>query len=296
MSEDLPPEDRISIRRAFDSAAGTYDSSSVLQREVGKRLLERLDLIRLVPQRILDVGAGTGLQTAALRDRYRKAQVIALDLAPQMLHAARRHGSWLRPMPCIQADANALPLADHSVDLLFSNMTIQWCSDPVGLFRECQRVLRPEGLLLFSTVGPDTLRELRASWAAVDNQPHVNTFIDMHDLGDALVQARFSDPVMDMEPFTLTYPSLPALVSDLRDTGADTVVGGRRTGLMGRAAYRKLLQAYAAYQDKDGRLPATYEIVYGHAWATDVLPQEKDAGGAVLVSLDDMRRKLRSGQ
>ncbi|MEX0730310.1 MAG: malonyl-ACP O-methyltransferase BioC [Aquisalimonadaceae bacterium] len=296
MSDELPPEDRFSVRRAFDGAADTYDSSTALQREVGERLLERLDLVRLTPERVLDVGAGTGLQSAALRERYPKARVIALDTAAHMLHAARRRGSWLRPLPCIQADAAALPVADHSIDLLFSSMAIQWCKDPLALFREFQRVLRPGGLLLFSTVGPDTLRELRASWAAVDDRPHVNTFIDMHDLGDALVQARFADPVMDMEMFTLTYPTLPALVSDLRGAGVGTVLGRRGAGLMGRAAYRRLLQAYSGFKNADGLLPASYEIVYGHAWAADVLPQAKDAGGAVLVSLDNMRRKLRSSR
>lgn len=283
------------VRRAFDAAASTYDHAAVLQQEVGRRLLGRLDLIRLEPRMVLDVGAGTGLQAGDLRRRYRKARVIALDVAAAMLRRARGQGTWLRPLPCIQADAAAIPLADASVDLLFSNMTIQWCGDADALFREFQRVLRPGGLLLFSTVGPDTLRELRASWAAVDDARHVNSFADMHDLGDALVRTRFADPVVDMEPFTLTYPSVRAVIADLRATGANTVLESRRRGLLGRRAYARLEQAYAGFADADGRLPATWEVVYGHAWATDMLPQQRRAGGAVVVSADDMRRTLRRG-
>jgi len=285
-----------SIRRAFHGAAGGYDEASVLQLEVGKRLRERLDLVRLTPARVLDVGAGTGIQTAALRERYRKAQVIALDTAAAMLAVARKHGRWLRPLPCIQADARQLPLADNSVDLVFSNMTIQWCSDPVALFREFQRVLRPDGLLLFSSLGPDTLRELRASWAAVDGHAHVNPFLDMHDLGDAMIQARFADPVVDMEPFTLTYPELTGLFRDLRRTGANTVVGQRRRGLLGRAGRDRLYQAYEAYRGADGLLPATYEVIYGHAWAVDMQPRSRTEGGDVLVSLETMRGKLPSAR
>ncbi|MDN3516200.1 malonyl-ACP O-methyltransferase BioC [Aquisalimonas lutea] len=293
MSEQEPRFDRGAIRRAFDAAAATYDDAAVLQHEVGQRMLGRLDFIRLAPERVVDVGAGTGTLTAALRQRYRKARVMALDLSPAMLRRAREHGSWLRPLPVVCGDAQALPLADRSVDLLFSNTAFQWCDDLDRLFEECQRVLRPGGLLMFSTFGPDTLRELRESWSDADDARHVNRFVDMHDIGDALISARFADPVMDMEYFNLTYESVDSLMRDLKAVGAGTLRGGRAPGLTGRGHLRRMTAAYERYRGVDGRLPATWEVVYGHAWATDELPQHKDASGAVTFSLESFRSRLR---
>ncbi len=287
--------DREAMRRSFDSAAGTYDEAAVLQREVCARLLERLDLIRLEPERVLDLGCGTGNSSRGLRDRYRRAQVIALDLAPAMLRRARRHGSWMRPLPVICGEGEALPLADHSVDMLFSNLALQWCQDLPRLFRECQRVLRPDGLLMFSTFGPDTLRELRQSWAVVDDAEHVSRFVDMHDIGDALAAERFADPVMDMERLTVTYPRFRDLAADLKALGAHNAHRGRPRGLTGRRRLDAMLAAYEGLRDADGRLPATWEVLYGHAWATDQRARSRGAGGAVTVSLDDVRRKLRAG-
>lgn len=296
MNDDNGATDRARIRSAFDAAAASYDDAAVLQREMGQRMLERLDYIRLEPARVVDVGAATGAITTGLRDRYRKARVVAFDLAPGMLRRARERGSWLRPLPVVCGDAESLPFADGSVDLLFSNATFQWCERLDRLFEECQRVLRPGGLLMFSSFGPDTLRELRASWSDADGERHVNDFVDMHDVGDALVRAGFADPVMDMEYFNLTYASVPELLRDLRAMGAQTVRGGRAGGLTGRERFRRMSAAYERYRDSDGRLPATWEAVYGHAWATDHLPQRRDEGGAVAVSLDAFRRRLRESR
>lgn len=295
MSEDNGGSDKAAIRRAFDSAAETYDQAAVLQHEIGRRMQERLDFIRLTPQRVIDVGAGTGGATAALRQRYRRARVMALDLSSSMLRRARQRGTWLHPVPVICGDAESLPLADRCVDLLFSNATFQWCADLDRLFGECQRVLRPGGLLMFSTFGPDTLRELRESWSDADGYRHVNRFADMHDIGDALVSARFADPVMDMEYFNLTYATVGALMRDLKAIGAQTVTGGRAPGLTGRGRLQRMTDAYERYRNMDGRLPATWEIVYGHAWATDQLPQRKDNTGNVTVSFDAFRRSLKGG-
>ncbi|MCC5858798.1 MAG: malonyl-ACP O-methyltransferase BioC [Ectothiorhodospiraceae bacterium] len=290
------PRGRRALQRVFDAAADGYDQAAVLQQEINRRLLERLELIRLQPERILDLGAATGDGSLLLLKRYRKARVIALDLSVAMLRHARRRGRWHRPLPSVCADAAALPLADGSVDLVYSSAMLHWCGETEAVLAEAQRVLRPGGLLMFSTWGPDTLRELRESWRAVDDRDHVNHFIDMHDIGDALVRAAFADPVMDMEHLTLTYDSVGGLVRDLRAMGGSHVLGRRRTGLLGRDGRRRLEAAYEAYRQEDGRLPATWEVVYGHAWATDRLVQERDDSGAVSVALEDFRRGLRRGR
>lgn len=266
MSGDPFALDPRRVRAAFDAAATDYDAVAVVQAEVRGRLLERLELFRISPRRILDAGCGTGHGARALLERYRRAAVLALDHAPGMLHAARRRRPWLRRLDAICADAAALPLADASVDLVFSNLMLQWCNEPDRVFGEIRRVLRPGGLLLFTTFGPDTLKELRAAWRAADGATHVSRFIDMHDLGDALVRAGLAEPVMDVEHLTLTYADLRGLMRDLKTMGARNATAGRSRGLTGR---RRLAAVEAHYETlrRDGRLPATWEVVYGHAWA-----------------------------
>ena len=203
--------DRRRVRRNFGRAARTYEQHDALQREVQQLLLDRLGFYLQAPQRVLDVGAGTGRGSALLKERYGKAEVIAVDLAVPMLQAAKQHSRWLKPFQRVCADATALPFPDHSVDVLHSNLCFQWIDDLAALFGECARVLRPGGLLAFSTFGPDTLRELRAAWAAADRQSHVSRFLDMHDVGDAMLGAGLRDPVLDVDRFTLTYSS-PAML------------------------------------------------------------------------------------
>lgn len=291
MNESARPADKALVRASFDRAAAAYDDSAVLQREVAARLVQRLDFMRIEPQRILDLGTGTGVVAEALLKRYPKAQVYALDLAPGMLQRARRRGSWRRRPLCICGDAEALPVASGSLDLIVSSLTLQWCTDLGKVFEGFLRALRPEGLALFSSFGPDTLKELRQSWAAVDGRSHVNDFVDMHDLGDALVHAGFADPVMDMEYFTLTYPRVEGLMRDLKAIGAHNVTAGRARGLTGKGRLRTLAAAYDRYRTADGLLPATYEVVYGHAWAPKQRPQRADASGAVRVPLSAIERK-----
>lgn len=291
----LPLPDKRLVRASFDRAAARYDEAALLQREVGARLLERLDVIKLQPRRILEVGTGTGYCTAHLATRYPRAQLVALDLAPAMLARARRRFSWWqrrrgRPL-CICADAEALPVADASVDLLFSNLTLQWCADLDRTFAEFRRVLRPNGLLLFTTFGPDTLKELRAAWRAVDEAMHVNAFIDMHDIGDALVRNRLADPVMDREEITMTYREVRTLMADLKAIGAHNVNRGRSAGLTGKRRLNAMLGAYEQFR-RDGLLPATYEVLYGHAW-TPATPLQQEHDGAAHISLEQMRAGLR---
>lgn len=282
-----PPIDKQRARRAFEAAASHYDLSAVLQREIADRLLERLDYVRLDPGRVLDLGCGTGYAIQPLHRRYRRAQVIALDFALPMLHQARRRGGWARRPGCLCADMEHLPLVDASVDLILSSATLQWCSDVRKTFAECLRVLRPGGLLMFTTLGPDTLKELRAAWSEVDGYTHVSQFIDMHDLGDALMQTRFADPVMDSERLTLTYARLRDLMTDLKGIGARNATSQRPRGLTGPRRFAALESVYETYR-RDGRLPASYEVIYGQAW----VPEQGRVLGGVAVPLDSVRRML----
>jgi malonyl-CoA O-methyltransferase len=269
--------DKLQARRAFNRAATTYDAVAELQYEIGDRLIERLDYVRLQPARILDLGAGTGFFSAALLKRYRKADIVALDVAENMLRQVQARGGWFRKPRCVCADAETLPFADDSFQLIFSNLMLQWSVDLEKTFMELRRVLAPGGLLMFTTFGPDTLMELRASWEKVDGFTHVNSFIDMHDVGDSLVNTRWADPVMDSERITVTYRELDRLMQDLKQIGAHNVTRGRPAGLTGRRRMQQLAEAYEHFRE-DGVLPASYEVVYGHAW-TPVNKQSADAGG-----------------
>ena len=263
--------DPAGVQRAFGRAARSYDAAAVLQREIGGRMFDRLDYVRLQPRCILDLGCGTGAWLAALNRRYAGSRVVGLDLAQPMLRgAAARDVLWRRLIGRPSTDlvcghAEALPLASSSVDLVWSNLMLQWLPDPDAALAEVWRVLRPGGLFMFSTFGPDTLTELRQAFAG-DGHEAVNRFIDMHDIGDALVRVRFADPVIDMERLELTYPDFDGVVHDLRALGATHLHAGRSRGLGGRGRWQRARQRYEAFRRSDGRLPATFETVYGHGW------------------------------
>ena len=283
--------DTFRVRRSFDRAAAGYDDNAVLHAEVRDKLLARLDLMALAPRVVVDAGAGTGHACRALKRRYPNALVVAVDLSPRMLSAAARQQSWLRPFARVCADAERLPFADTSVDLILSNLMLQWCN-PDAVFAEFRRVLAPRGLVSFTTLGPDTLRELRSAWTAVDSRTHVNQFIDMHDIGDALVRGGFASPVLDVERYTLTYTDVRRVGEDLKATGATNATHGRPRGLTGRRGFAALLAAYEAFR-QEGRLPATYEVVFGHAWAPEAGMRRGSQDGST-VSLDEIKRQLRS--
>jgi len=272
--------DHRQVRRSFARAAHGYDQAAALQREVGARLSETLDYLEeRVPDVVVDVGCGPGHLTAAMQKRWPRAQVVALDLALPMLREARENfggrgwrerllGGARRP-EAICADARALPLRDASVDVLFSNLCLQWVEDLPAVFAGFRRVLKPGGLLLVSTFGPDTLFELRGAFAEADAAPHVSPFASIAQFGDALIAAGFKNPVLDRDEFVLGHPDLGHLMRELRTLGATNASVDRRRSLTGRARFARAAQAYEPLRGVDGRLPATWEVIYAHAWGPD---------------------------
>lgn len=258
--------DKTRARKSFSRAAESYDEVAVLQREIGERMLGRMDVVKMQPGSILDLGSGTGTQTGQLLKKYPKSKVYALDFALPMLRKTAAQGRWLKRPLCMCGDMEQLPLGNASVDLIYSNLAIQWANDLSTLFAECLRILKPGGLLMFSTFGPDTLQELRSAWSAVDDLPHVSPFMDMHDIGDSLLQSRFAEPVMDVDQLKLTYETVDQLMQDLKHLGAHNAVRGQSRGLTGKARMQAMRQAYEVFRQRD-LLPASYEVVYGHAWA-----------------------------
>jgi len=259
--------DKRRLRAHFARAADTYDRAAVLQREIADRMLARLDVVKQIPETVLDAGCGTGYCTRALARRYPRARLVGLDLAAPMAARARRAAGWFARPRFVCGDIEALPLPDAAIDLVASNLTLQWC-DLARSLRELRRVLRPGGLLMFTSFGPDTLSELRTAWRTADAGVHVHAFLDMHDIGDALLHAGFADPVMDVDRLTMTYPNVEQVLQDLKALGASNAAYGRARALTGKARYARFKAAYEALA-RDGRIPATYEVVYGHAWAPE---------------------------
>ena len=280
-----PGVDKRRARLHFERAAATYDSAAVLQREIAGRLLERLELVQLRPRTILDAGSGTGHLARGLAARYPGAHIIALDFSAAMLRRGRAPRSlWSRLLGRERArleicgDLERLPLRAASFDMVCSNLALEWAQSPDRALREWLRVLARGGLLMFATLGPDTLTELRA--VHPDARAGVHAFADMHDLGDMLVQAGFADPVMDMERVTLTFSDFAALARELRASGCASAAPAVGAGLRGRGWRRRLEQGYELHR-RAGRLPATFEIVYGHAWKPQE-PRVTDDGRAVI--------------
>ena len=283
--------DRRSVRRAFERAAPAYDSTAFLQREVAERMLYRLDYMKLAPARILDAGCGTGHSVRKLAARYCEASIVALDFAENMLHAARDHSprwkQWWKPsLPLLGGrlssyvcgDMEQLPLSASSIGLVWSNLALQWC-DLGRCVAEAHRVLEPNGLIMFTTLGPDTLKELRDACAELDHYQHVNRFIDMHDVGDALVQAGFADPVMDMEIITITFDDMAAIMRDLKSLGARNHSTARPPGLTTPRRWQRVTDRYESFRQA-GKLPVTVEVVYGHAWK---VPPKSTSDGRQII-------------
>lgn len=297
--------DRQQVRRAFSRSAARYDAAAALQHEVEARLLESLDYLddpklgRAPPQVVVDLGSGPGRAAAAMRGRWPRARIVALDAALPMLHeVGRRTGGWRqalrRPVDRVCADVRALPFAEGSVDVLFSNLCLQWIEDLPATFAGFRRVLRPGGLLLVSTFGPATLVELRHAFAQADAAPHVSPFAAIAQFGDALMHAGFRNPVLDRDEFTTTYPDLPALMRELRAIGATNALRSRRHTLTGRARFAAAATAYEAERGADGRLPATWETITAMAWAPEPGAPIREGGvdvAAVPLARIPIRRR-----
>lgn len=286
--------DLLRVRRAFGQAANGYEAVAVLQHQVEALLLERLQQITTTPAAVLDVGCGTGRASAAMRKHYSDAQVIAMDMALPMLREAKKHAGWWKPFRRVCADARALPLTDQSVDLLFSNLCLQWIENLPEVFAEFRRVLRPGGWLLFSSFGPDTLTELRQSWAVADQAAHVNVFLDMHDVGDAMLAAGFRDPMLDVERFTLTYRDARQLMRELKAIGAGNAHSDRARGLTGKSRLRRMLDHYETFRSSEGLLPASYEVIFAQAQAPAATQPRRTGDGEIAsMSLESLRATLR---
>lgn len=291
----LTPLDKDAIRRSFDRAASSYDHHAVLQREIGSRLFERIEFQRREPAFILDLGCGTGTFTRSLYDCYQASNIVALDWSPAMLAKVMTPGESAPPaskalLP-LCADMHALPLASRSVDLVFSNLALQWACDLSAIFREFRRVMTADAMLVFSCYGPDTLRELKQAWRSVDDGQHVNDHPDMHDIGDELLAAGFREPVMDAERLTLDYPDVLSLMRELKGLGEHNVARERFSGLTGKKRLKKMQEAYREFSINH-RYPASFEIIYGTAFApAEGQPVKTPDGDVATFSVDALRTR-----
>lgn len=275
--------------RALERAAPDYEAAAVLAHEVGSRLLERLELMRVDPGRILVVDGRSGSDQRALRRHFPRAETVLFDPSPAMVGEARRHRMWRPRQRFAAAWASALPLPASSAGLLWSNLGFPWVADLDRCLRECHRVLASEGLLLFSSLGPDTLAELREALIRILGQePAWPPYLDMHDVGDGLSRAGLEGVVMENEVLTVTYPDLPSLLWDLRRTGTGAVLRERPRGLLTPRRLRALEEVLP--REEDGRIVARFEVVYGHAWRPSTAAVGADPGGTARIGIDQIGR------
>jgi malonyl-CoA O-methyltransferase len=284
--------DRKSVRRAFDRATSSSGDERAVAAEIARRMAERLDYVRLEPRHILDAGCGRVPAGQLLAKRFPDARLTGVDSSLSMAQSARRPEPLLARVKLalgiganpiiVCGDMESLPIASASVDMVWSNLALAWAQDAGVAFHEFHRVLKEGGLLMFSTYGPDTLRELRSAFAAAERGPHVHEFADMHDLGDMLLANGFAEPVMDMEKLVCTYAEVAPMVRELRQSGQTNAVRDRRRGLMGRSVWNAMLAAYARRKE-DGRIAATFEIVYGHAWKVGRRPRASESSGSAAT-------------
>lgn len=277
------------ICKTFNEHAAEYELAAKVQQEIGMRLLERLQYLKMQPARILDLGCGPGFFSYELAKMYPKAQIVGLDLAKNMLVQAKKKQGWLRKWPVLAADMHHMPFNTGTFDLVFANQVVHWGNSLVQVFRELNRMLKINGCFMFTTLGPDTFWELKQSWLGVNSFAHTNTFIDMHDVGDSLLTEYFLDPVMDMELLNVHYENMPKLLKALKAQGVKNINPQRNKGLTGKTAWRQFEQNYAALQTAQGKYPLTYEVVYGHAWKGE--QSKTELGVETRISISQIKRK-----
>lgn len=278
------------INNAFNAHAAEYEHAAKIQIEIGERLFERLHYLNIKPQFVLDLGCGPGLFSAQLKKHYPKAQIIGLDLAYNMLVCAKGKQGWRRKWGLVNADMTALPFASGLFDLVFANQVIHWSNPLSRVVSELNRVMRPEGCLMFSTLGPDTFQELRQAFSTADTYAHVNAFPDMHDVGDCLLAEYFLDPVVDMEMLTAHYANLPGLLHALKAQGVRNINPARNPGLTGKQAWCRFETSMASLTTEAGKIPLTYEVVYGHAWKG--AQRRTNQGVETLISVSTLKASL----
>lgn len=275
------------ISKAFNQKAGNYEKAAKVQHEIGQRLLERLQYLIIKPQYILDLGCGPGNFSRELALMYPKARVIGLDLATGMLSESRKKQSWRCKWSLVAADMKHLPFATGLFDLVFANQVIHWGNPLEQVLRELNRVMKVDACFMFTTLGPDTFKELKHSWNGANSHEHVNSFADMHDVGDILLSEYFLDPVMDMEWLTAHYDSVSHLVRALKNQGVRNINPSRNQGLTGKAAWRLFEEQYEHLKTDNSKFPLTYEVVYGHAWKGE--RQRTESGVETFVPLSSIK-------
>ncbi len=253
------------VRRRFERAARSFDEADFVHATTRDGLLARVAPLLVEAKIVVDLGAATGAANKSLEKRFRKARVIAVDIAHNMLAKARDRRSWLSRTSVAQASADRLPFANESIDVIFSNLLLPWVTEPGPVFSEIARVLRKGGVFAFATLGPDSLQEVRLAWSQVDDKPHVNRFMDMHDLGDGLVNAGLRDPVLDVDRLSVSYTSSDNLFADLTAAGARNMLQQRAQGLTGKRRFASMVAALDNTA-RDGHLALDLELVYGHCW------------------------------
>ncbi|MFW0057283.1 MAG: malonyl-ACP O-methyltransferase BioC [Coxiella endosymbiont of Dermacentor silvarum] len=281
--------DNQAVEKALEVVSEKYREEAEIFHVIADRLLERLHFIRLNPLRIVDFGARMGYTTKALSEHYKKTDIISLDFSVSLLNRARDSMQSNSPK-MLAAEYTLLPFADQSVDLIFSNLAFQWSLNLQKTLRECNRILKPGGFLLFNTVGPDTLQELRTSFS--DKKRHVHRFYDMHDIGDILTHLNFVDPVMDVERLTVLYSSVLQLIADLKSMGAHNAAQDRSRGLMGKSQWQKMLKAYEKWRDENHAIPATIEVIYGHAFRSKVTSSQRKEEQEILIPFNHIKQRL----
>jgi malonyl-CoA O-methyltransferase len=276
------------VRRRFDRAARLFDGVDFVHAATRKGLLARLEPMMIEASNVVDLGAATGSALQALRQKFRAAHIIGADLSADMLVEARKKLGWFSRTSLLQVDARALPLAEQSIDVVFSNLMLPWLDDPAAMFAEVARVLRRDGLFIFATLGPDSLRAIRQAWQGVDDGPHVNRFLDMHDIGDAAVRAGLRDPVLDVDRMTVTYARSESLFRDLTAMGARNSLLHRDRSL-GAAHRFQAMTSQLEQLREGGLLPVELEIVYGHCWGCG----PRAGAGEVRVAAGQIGRRRR---